>query len=340
MALSGKEFKQIQSALEDGYREQFDLRQMVRFGLDESLDGIAAGRTVTERIFSLIDWADRTGRTLDLIRSAYEHNQGNAALTQLHEARITPLHDTSPDQLPTAPRKVPQVMPIDFDWVTIPAGAFLMGSDRTTDFMMEDDETPQHTVCLPEYRIARVPVTNAQYECFVNSAGRQVPNHWKNGQVPWGKGEHPVVNVTWHETQAFCAWAGVRLPTEAEWEKAARGPDGRIWPWGNDPPTVEHCNFDRNKGDTTPVGSYPSGKSPYGLLDMAGNTWEWISSLCKPYPYDPDDGRENSKLPDPRSSRGGSWTDKLELVRSSYRDPHYPRYWGKNRGFRVVSLTT
>src|SRR5690606_17447059 len=128
---------------------------------------------------------------------------------------------------------------------------------------------------------------------------------------------HPVVNVTWHDALAFCQWAGVRLPTEAEWEKAARGTDGRIWPWGGNEPTDKLCNFNMNVGDTTPVGAYPAGASPYGCLDMAGNVWEWTISLWgkdanKPdygYPYDPNDGREAPDAPDAvrRTLRGGSW---------------------------------
>ncbi len=108
------------------------------------------------------------------------------------------------------------------------------------------------------------------------------------------KADHPVVTVSWHDAQAFCKWAGVLLPTEAEWEKAARGTDGRMWPWGNDKPTKDHCNFNGNVGDTTPAGSYPKGVSPYGCLDMAGNVWEWTSSLRRPYPYDGKDGRRIS----------------------------------------------
>ncbi len=125
------------------------------------------------------------------------------------------------------------------------------------------------------------------------------------------------MQVSWHDAQAFCQWAGVRLPSEAEWEKAARGTDGRIWPWGSNEPTDKLCNFSRNVGDTTPVGTYPAGASPYGCLDMAGNVWEWTINLWGKdggtpdfgYPYDPNDGREALDAPDAvrRTLRGGSW---------------------------------
>ena len=103
-----------------------------------------------------------------------------------------------------------------------------------------------------------------------------------------------MVNVSWEDAQAFCQWAGVRLPSEAEWEKAARGTDGRIYPWGDQSPTKELCNFGGNIGDTTPVDRYPGGASPFGVLDMSGNVWEWTAQAeFAPYPYDPADGRED-----------------------------------------------
>ena len=119
------------------------------------------------------------------------------------------------------------------------------------------------------------------------------------GRFPAGKEDHPVVNVSWKDAVAFCRWLSqasgktIRLPTEAEWEKAARGDDGRIYPWGDEPPTKELCNFSNNVGDTTPVGQYPAGASLCGALDMAGNVWEWTGSLYGPYPYQVEDGRNS-----------------------------------------------
>ena len=164
------------------------------------------------------------------------------------------------------------------------------------------------------------------------------------------KQDHPVTCVSWHDAVAFCKWAGVRLPTEAEWEKAARGTDGRIWPWGNQGPNSGVCNFNMTVKDTTPVGRYPDGKSPYGLLDVAGNVWEWTSSLwgkeeqCdRPefgYPYDAQDGRENSNAPDKvrRILRGGSFWDVAQGVRCACRHGHCPDDRDDfSGGFRVVS---
>lgn len=226
---------------------------------------------------------------------------------------------------------------VAFDWVKIPAGDFLMGSDKRKDLAALDEELPQESMYLPEYRIARVPVTNAQYKQFVDATDHKPPKHWQNGQIPKDKESHPVVNVTWYDSIAFCRWAGVRLPTEAEWEKAARGTDGRIWPWGNEPPDKERCNFNMNVGDTTPVDAYSKGDSPYGVLDMAGNVWEWTSSLNKAYPYNTNDDRENPASAVPRVLRSGSFDNNQDLVRCAYRDFNYPGGCYNRLGFRVVS---
>jgi formylglycine-generating enzyme required for sulfatase activity len=258
-----------------------------------------------------------------------------------------------------------------FDWVTIPAGSFLMGSDKRVDKQAYGDETPQHTVYLPEYRIARVPVTVAQFAAFGKATRHKTTaeeqgwvwnwtgSEWKEIKgADWAhprgpqsdvraKQDHPVTCVSWHDAVAFCTWAGVRLPSEAEWEKAARGTDGRIWPWGNREPNSGVCNFNMTVGDTTPVDRYPDGKSPYGLLDVAGNVWEWTSSLwgtdvSQPefgYPYAATDGRENQRAPDTvlRALHGGSFGDNAQDVRCASRYKDYPHYRLVYGGFRVVS---
>lgn len=264
--------------------------------------------------------------------------------------------------------ELPQT-PIEFDWVLIPAGEFLMGSDRLKDSGAYNEEMPQHKLYLPEYRIARVPVTGGQFAQFVKVTkyrtlaeqegfgavwtGTQWRNvkgaDWSHPSGPQNhvqqKDEHPVVQVSWFDALAFCQWAGVRLPSEAEWEKAARGADGRIWPWGNNEPSDNLCNFNRHVGDTTPVGKYPDGASPYGCLDMAGNTWEWTISLwgndaTRPkyvYPYDSTDGREAMDASDDvlRVLRGGSWLDQARGVRCAFQFRDHPNYWDADHGFRV-----
>ncbi|MCX6033055.1 MAG: SUMF1/EgtB/PvdO family nonheme iron enzyme [Chloroflexi bacterium] len=242
----------------------------------------------------------------------------------------------APTRAPTPSRPAePKVRgPLDFDWVTIPAGEFLMGSDRRKDASASDNELPQHRVYLPAYRIARTPVTVAQFVAFVRAADYRTTAERQKSDYCWyqphGRGSaigrdklrHPVTQVSWEDALAFCRWAGVRLPTEPEWEKAARGADGRIWPWGNELPDRSRCNFGNNVGDTTPVGQYsPRGDSHYGCADMIGNVWEWTSSWHAKYPYNSKDGREalDGGRGTYRVVRGGSWYGDLRYARCAYR---------------------
>jgi hypothetical protein len=152
------------------------------------------------------------------------------------------------------------------EMVLIPAGEFLYGYEKKK-------------VTLPEFWIDKTPVTSAEYARFVAVTGHRPPKHWKGKTPPDELRDHPVTYVSWHDAVAYGKWAGKRLPTEEEWEKAARGSDGRKYPWGNQQPTSQLCNFDYTEGGTTPVGRYsPQGDSPYGCVDMVGNVWEWTAS--------------------------------------------------------------
>ncbi len=242
--------------------------------------------------------------------------------------------------------------PIALDLVRIPAGEFLMGSVVARDDQAQDDELPQHRVYLPEFYIGRHPITNLQYADCIRETGGSAPESWPGGRIPPGKENQPVVTVLWREALAFCAWLGeatsraFRLPTEAEWEKAARGTDGRIYPWGDEPPDETLCNFDGNVGNTTPVGRYsPRGDSPYGCADMAGNVWEWCSTKYRPYPFRLDDGREDPQADgglegprayDRRVVRGGSFIYDRRDVRCAVRYRSNPNHRDWHVGFRVV----
>ena len=233
--------------------------------------------------------------------------------------------------------------PIRLELVRIPAGEFLMGSDPARDPQAFLNERPQHLVHLPEFSIGKFPVTNDQYAVFAKETNHRMPDHWPDGQIPAGCGAHPVVFVSWPDAVAFCAWLSqatghpIRLPTEAEWERAARGPDGRLYPWGNQAPATTLCNSDNNVGGTTPVGHYPAGASPCGALDMAGNVWEWCNSLRKDYPYRVDDGREDPASTRFRILRGGCWSVAADLVRCAYRSWSLPAGRDAAIGFRVAS---
>jgi iron(II)-dependent oxidoreductase len=163
--------------------------------------------------------------------------------------------------------------------VLIPAGSFLMGTSLES---ANDTDRPQHTVELPAYRMDKYPVTNAQYARFVAATGHRPPLDWKDGKIPQGTLLRPVTMVNWFDAAAYAKWAGKRLPTEAEWEKAARGTDGRRWPWGN---TMDPTNLNTyyNMGSTTDVNVYAKGVSPYGVFDMAGNVNEWTEDTFMPY---------------------------------------------------------
>jgi len=225
--------------------------------------------------------------------------------------------------------------------VSIPEGPFLLGSERSRDWEALSPEMPAAQVSLPAYRLSRTQVTNAQYAAFVRASGHLAPSHWHDGKPPRGREQYPVVRVSWYDAVAYCDWlAGVsgkpyRLPTEAEWEKGARGTDGRTYPWGDEWDARNSNTKESGKEEAMPVGAYPRGASPYGLLDMAGNVWEWTSSLYVRYPYRADDGREDLSVPEARVLRGGSWLDSADRARCAARRSYIPAYHSRIHGFRL-----
>ncbi|MCC6208735.1 MAG: formylglycine-generating enzyme family protein [Gammaproteobacteria bacterium] len=191
--------------------------------------------------------------------------------------------------------------------VRIPAGEFQMGSnDRLA------DEGPRHTVRLGDYLIDRYEVTNLQYQQFIEATGRRAPDDFERRVAPRGKADHPVTFVNWFDARDYCAWAGKRLPTEQEWEKAARGTDARIFPWGDEfniraaNTPVRWASLGR-EGDTTPVGAFKAGASPYGLADMSGNVWEWTASWYLPHPGNSTKSENFGEIY--KILKGGSWWD-------------------------------
>ena len=216
--------------------------------------------------------------------------------------------------------------------VYIPPGEFIMGSEEVDteglgkEFGLRkeryyEDETPMRRVFLEGYYIDTYEVTNAQYKKYLDETGYTPPPTWENGTFPDGEADHPVTYVTWYEAHAYCKWAGKRLPTEAEWEKAARGTDGRRYPWG-DEFSGDRANTSLSGiVGTTPVGRYETGKSPYGIYDMAGNVWEWTSS----------DFDEKTKV-----VRGGSWGLTHRFAQTFFRVGYSPRTTINNLGFRCA----
>ncbi len=186
----------------------------------------------------------------------------------------------------------------------IEAGEFIMGSNERW-----DDESPEHISQTDAFFIDTYEVTNEDYKAFVDATQRKTPHHWPQGNIPPGKEKHPVVYVSWFDAHDYCKWKDKRLPNEQEWEKAARGLDGNIYPWGHVWDVNKSNNPYKNSTGTEPVGSYPEGRSPYGLFDMSGNVWEWVDAYYLPHPGNTIPKAEYGK--DKRVLKGGSWFDCL-----------------------------
>ncbi len=229
----------------------------------------------------------------------------------------------------------PEPMPVlDVEMVMVPAGPFTMGTDSG-----DAEDAPAHSVDLPAFEIDKFEVTNDDFALFVDATGYQTDAEGSGGQS-WrkyaeGKGNHPVVKVTWNDAVAFCEWAGKRLPTEEEWEKAARGDDGRAYPWGNDFDASQANVKDTGLRSTTAVGSFPGGASPYGAEDMGGNVWEWTATWFKAYPGGADDNPYYGERF--RVTRGGAWFEEAPQVTAFNRNAADPDITANDDlGFRCV----
>jgi serine/threonine-protein kinase len=215
--------------------------------------------------------------------------------------------------------------------VYVPAGEFTMGSDEGY-----HDEQPVHTVYLDTFYIDNTEVTNAQYRKCVEAGACDPPSNTTYYDKA-NYAQHPVAYVSWNDAHAYCQWAGKRLPTEAEWEKAARGTDGRTYPWG-ERMDCGHAQYDECDYGTVPVGGKPKGASPYEALDMAGNVWEWVADWYDPSYYS-QSPRRNPPGPDSgevRGLRGGSWHDTQRHARCACRYRLSPRGRYGNVGFRCA----
>lgn len=254
--------------------------------------------------------------------------------------KVEPLKEPAIVVEPPTPKPNPDRLtinsPFHFELIRIPAGEFLMGSDKSQDPDAYDHELPQHRVYVSEFYMGRYPITKAQYVAF------------KKIKIPSGEENHPAVNVSWNDAQAFCQWLSektgkaFRLPTEAEWEKAARAADGRIYPWGNEWDESKLNSGESNGNGTTSVGKYsPAGDSPYGLADMSGNVWEWCADWFGEQEYQQ---RANANVLDPqgpasdeyRVLRGGSWDSTRRNCRAASRRRGVPARFSSFFGFRLA----
>ncbi len=252
---------------------------------------------------------------------------------------FTPIPPTSTPIPPTPALGIGSTMISDKDGMKlmyVPAGNFQMGCNDLTD-------AAAHTVDPNAFWIDQTDITNKMYALCVNAGVCKPPidtnsqthsSYYGNSQFD----NYPVISVNWNMANTYCKWAGRQLPTEAQWEKAARGMNGRTYPWGNDAPNNSLLNYNRDVGDTTAVGSYPSGASPYGALDMAGNVWQWVADWYDANYYN------NSPFSNPlgpssgqyRVLRGGSWDDSANLVLSAYRAGGDSNLTSLSYGFRCA----
>lgn len=232
----------------------------------------------------------------------------------------------------------------DKEMAFIPGGTFILGgNDDSRNYQ------PEHRMYVADFYIDRWLVTNGEYKKFVDATGHPIPNYevgwcdtrgynWnpETRMYPEGKRDHPVVLVTWEDAMAYAAWAGKRLLTEAEWERAGRGLHGYRYPWGREF-VAGRCNCkEAGLDQTSPVGAFsPHGDTPEGVVDMVGNVWEWTNTLYRPYPYDPNDGRESREATGFRVLRGGSFVNDANVAHCLSRlDGDFQFY--NNVGFRCA----
>lgn len=232
--------------------------------------------------------------------------------------------------------------------VRVKKGEFIMGSkDVDTsgltkelgfrDKKLYEDERPERKVFLERFYIDKFEVTNKQYKVFIDAMEHRPPPHWKDNSFPEGMGEHPVVNTTWFDAYNYCKWAGKRLPKEEEWEKAARGPLGNSYPWGN---SYEEKKANLNTGKTAPAGSYKSDRSYFGVYDMGGNVMEWTDTWYDAYPgnklQDREFGRINKVLRGGIAGISGHYIMNRIFSRASFRHYVPPGVYGEDAGFRCA----
>ena len=266
--------------------------------------------------------------TLDIVNKLGLDDEQQARYRQLRE-KIEQRHKQSNGMTVAAPL-------LDRSMVLVPAGEFTMGS-----LGGDPDEQPVRQVYVGAFFMDKHQVAVSQYGRFLEATHQERPPDWTAMNKPAYQ-NRPIANVDWAEADTYCTWAGKRLPTEAEWEKAARGTDGRTYPWGNEPPTRFHANAGKevfsNRGTLTPVGTFEAGMSPYGIYDMAGNVWEWVSDW-----YDQDYYKSGpvQNPPGPRKGdykvvRGGSWGSGTDDLRAANREVHVPSFRGFGTGFRCA----
>jgi formylglycine-generating enzyme required for sulfatase activity len=284
--------------------------------------------------------------------------------TQLVHALESPARDTTLDERVAIAERLGELGdPRSLEWVEVPGGVFVMGTDPEVEPEQKPHESPQIEPDLRPFEIMRTPVTVARFEGFVRAGGYETREHWSpegwafrsegalrcprfaspEERAEWGPyltPSRPVVGVSWFEAEAYARWAGVRLPTEAEWEKAARGTQGFVYPWGNDWEEDRAAHRGQGPRKTLPVGVFPRGESPYGALDMVGSVWQWCSDAYAPDAYVHAESRDPTGPPASgrasRVVRGGAWNTLPFSLRCANRNSYPPTARFSNLGFRCA----
>lgn len=292
-----------------------DEMHVLCFAVGAAYDELA-GDTKTTKMLALITYLERRGNLHQLV-SEVKKKRPKVNWPDISEVSEP---NNTPETLPTGDSYIDQKTGLEM--IRIPAGEFLYSEDN------DEVGTRMRLEYLPEYWISKTPVTNRHYLRFVRATNLDTPKHWDGPSPLKELADHPVAWVSWHEATEYAKWAGMHLPTEQEWEKAARGIDGRKYPWGNEW-KENHCNTvelwggDLSKGSTTQVGQFsPQGDSPFGCVDMAGNVWDWTTSW---------EGEKTRRI-----VRGGSWTNAHIHARSANRYHNFPSDRLNRYGFRLV----
>jgi formylglycine-generating enzyme required for sulfatase activity len=287
----------------------------LRYGHDRPVEGYdPIGRGKQNRMGGNMG----KNQTIDITEMMVIANQFPVRLQQLGYQVMQKIDDSGKDQGSS------YVLP---PMVMIPTGPFLMGSDKEKDSEADENECPQHEVSLEPYEIGKYPLTVAEYQGFVWATGHSEPP--TGGDVTWENQlerlDHPVVCVSWEDIQGYVKWLAQvtgeewRMPSEAQWEKAARGIDGRIYPWGDIWNAAKANTYEGGPYTTTPVGHYPQGASPYGCMDMGGNVLEWTCTIYQLYPYNRGDDGDDFNSTNDMVLRGGSWNVYGRYARAAYR---------------------
>jgi formylglycine-generating enzyme required for sulfatase activity len=275
--------------------------------------------------------------------------QDGAQQTIMHWLKVAPQNHPERGKMLTLLAKTQAAKEDPTEWVLVPAGEFSMGAEGAP---ATADEGPKHKVYLDAFYIGKYEVSNRQYHTFVKATGHRFPDNsdpkydlWRGDTMLEGVADLPTVNVSWDDADAYCKWAGGRLPTEAEWEKAARGTDGRSYPWGNELVSANRANFSIDPvaiwdgiASLGKVDQYEYGRSPYGAYEMAGNVWEWVQDWYDEayYKNSPDKNPQGPASGQARVIRGGSWQNNAETLRSANRNKQGPAERRIYIGFRCA----